>query len=333
MTVRIHTLHLLNFAKRRHSRPELSEIEVSTIACILNLRSRAPGFSKSLVAGRLTNGSEGQLFAYRYYLSAHLTRSVYICFLAYASTVAMGQSSGAQPVSQAQSTTATSGALPVYIEEFFLSEAVRSEENGELQLTLSSTAFRGRGSVMDGSSAGLDIEYGLTDRLQLGLEVPYGIQSRPTSEIPTSWSTADLSVLYQFIRGNHPFALSGALGVNAPLTARGNWSYEPELMIAKAFGTLQIHTSVIPELGGGDSSLEYNLAAVRPLSHHFFPTLEFNGRWNAGVNSFYVTPGIYKHLPNRLEMGLAMPMGMGRFSSPVGAVFKMTWEIGGDKDD
>lgn len=63
------------------------------------------------------------------------------------------------------------------------------------------------------------------------------------------------------------------------------------------------------------------------------PTLEFNGRRNAGVNSFYVTPGIYKHLPHRLEMGIAMPMGAGRYSSPVRAVFKMTWEIGGDKDD
>ncbi len=194
-------------------------------------------------------------------------------------------------------------------------------------------AFRGRGSSMDGKSAAIDVEYGLTDRLQLGLEAPYGIQSTPTSEIPVSWSTADLSLLYQFIRGNHPFALSGAMGVNAPLTSRGDLSYEPELLTAKAFGTLQIHTSVIPELGGGDTSLEYNAAAVRPFPHHWIPTLEFNGRRNAGVNSFYVTPGIYKRLPHRLEIGVALPTGIGRHSSPVGAVFKMTWEIGGDKDD
>jgi hypothetical protein len=32
-------------------------------------------------------------------------------------------------------------------------------------------------------------------------------------------------------------------------------------------------------------------------------------------------------------MGMAMPAGIGRASSPVGVVFKMTWEIGGDDDD
>lgn len=90
---------------------------------------------------------------------------------------------------------------------------------------------------------------------------------------------------------------------------------------------------MIPELGGNDTALEYNVAAVLPLTHHWIPTLEFNGRRNSDLNSSYVTPGIYKHLPHRLEMGVAVPMGMGRYSSPVDAVFNMTWEIGGDKDD
>jgi hypothetical protein len=278
-------------------------------------------------------GIEGQLIAYRYFLSEQGMRIVCICILSFGSKLVIGQAPGSQPGQPASSTATSNGPLPEYIEEFFLSEAVRSEERGELQLTVGGAAFQGRGSSMDGKSADLDIEYGVTDRLQLGLEAPYGINSTPTSEIPTRWSTADVSLLYQFIGGNHPFALSGAMGVNAPLTSRGNLSYEPELLIAKAFGKLQIHTSLIPQLGSNDRSLEYNAAAVRPVAHHFIPTLEFNGRRNVGVNSFYVTPGIYKHLPHRLEMGIAMPTGAGRFSSPVGAVFKLTWEIGGDKDD
>ncbi|MGD0157283.1 MAG: hypothetical protein ABSB50_14390 [Terracidiphilus sp.] len=245
----------------------------------------------------------------------------------------MGRISGQQPAPASQATTAANGPLPEYIEEFFLSEAVRSEERTELQLTVSGAAFRGRGGSMDGSSADFDIEYGLTNRLQLGFEVPYGIQSRLASETPVSWSTADISLLYQFIQGNHPFALSGAMGVNAPLSSRGDLSYEPELLIAKAFGTLQIHTSLIPELGGDDTSLDYNLAAVRPFNHRWIPTFEFNGRRNAGVNSFYFTPGIYRHLPHRFEMGLGVPVGAGEHSNPVGVIFKATWEIGGDKDD
>jgi hypothetical protein len=195
--------------------------------------------------------------------------------------------------------------LQEYIQEFFLSEAVRSQEHGEVQFTVNGTAFRDHGSAADGKSAGFDFEYGITRRLQLAMELPYGIQSTATSELPASWSTMSASLLYQSIRSNHPFALSAAAGVNLPLASRGETSFEPELLAAKAFGTLQIHASVIPELSEDERFLAYNVAAVRPFVHNLRPTLEFSGRRNAGVNSFYVTPGIYKHLPHRLEIGTA----------------------------
>jgi hypothetical protein len=262
----------------------------------------------------------------RYFVSMPWASILGICFLAGLKSAAMGQAPSVKPAPAAQNV------LPVYIEEFFLSEAVRSEEHGELQLTLDGMTSKGRGSTADGKSAGLDIEYGITRRLQFGMEMPYGIQSTASSELPVSWSTLNTSLLYQFIRGNHPFALSGAMGVNWPLTSRGSVSYEPEVLAAKGFGKLQIHASFIPELSDDDKSLAYNVAALRPFAHHLIPTLEFNGRRNSGVNSFYVTPGIYKHLPHRLEMGVAMPMGAGKASSPLGVVFKMTWEIGGDDD-
>jgi hypothetical protein len=245
----------------------------------------------------------------------------------------LGQGSSAKPAPGTQPATSAQNVLPVYIEEFFLSEAVRSEEHGELQFTVDGMASRGQGSAADGKSAGLDIEYGITRRLQFGMEMPYGVQSTATSEIPTSWSTLNPSLLYQFIRSNHPFALCAAMGVNLPLTSRGSLSFEPEVLAAKGFGTVQIHASFIPELGKGDTSLEYNVAALRPIAHHLIPTLEFNGRRNDEVNSYYVTPGIYKHLPHRLEAGVGVPVGAGPHSSPVGVIVKMTWEIGGDDDD
>jgi hypothetical protein len=240
---------------------------------------------------------------------------------------AMGQTQGAKPAPTSQNV------LPEYIEEFFLSEAVRSEEHGELQLTVDGMTSSGRGSPADGKSAGFDIEYGITRRLQLGIEAPYGIQSTASSDLPVSWSTLNASLLYQFIRSNHPFALCASLGVNLPLTSRGQASFEPELLLEKGVGKLQVHASFIPESGSGNTSLEYNVAAVRPWAHHLIPTLEFNGRRDSGVNSFYVTSGIYKHLPHRLEIGMGVPAGAGLHSSPVGVVVKMTWEIGGDEAD
>ena len=112
------------------------------------------------------------------------------------------------------------------------------------------------------------------------------------------------SVLYQFIRSSsHPFAICGALGFNFALTLPGSASFEPELLVAKGFGKWQIHGSYIPELGADETSFAYNVAAVRPFAHHLFPTLEFNGRRNDGVNSFYATPGIYKHFRTTWRLG------------------------------
>lgn len=202
-----------------------------------------------------------------------------------------------------------------------------------MQLTAQGMAFRDRMSAADGESAGLDFEYGLTRRLQFAMELPYGIQSTPTSELPAGWSAISASILYQFIRSNHPSALSAAFGVNLPVSSRAEISYEPELLAAKQFRTLQIHASLIPELSVHENSLAYNLAAVQPIADNLRPTLEFSGRRIAGVNSFYVTPGTYKHLPHRLEIGAGVPIGIGSHSSPVGIVVKMTWEFGGDDKD
>lgn len=224
-------------------------------------------------------------------------------------------------------------AMPEYIEDFFLSDAVRSENRGELQLTVDAMSSRNHRSAADGSSAGLDLEYGLTDRLQLSMELPYGIHSTATSEIPARWSAISTGVLYQFIRSSHPFALSAGAGADLPLNSRGEMGFEPELVMAKVFGRVQVHASFEPEFSKDDTSLNYNLAAVRPWPHSLYPTLEFNGRRDAMVNSFYVTPGLYRRLPHRLEFGLGMPVGAGQHSSPIGAVFKMTWEVGGDEDD
>jgi hypothetical protein len=224
-------------------------------------------------------------------------------------------------------------ALPVYIEEFFLSEAVRSEDRGELQFTVDGAASHGKGSPEDGSSAELDVEFGLTRRLQLGLELPYGVSATRTSALPVSWSSTNLNVIYQFIRSNHPFALSAGMGIDLPVTRRGETGFEPEVLAAKAFGKLQVHASLVPEFSEEERSLAYNLAALRPAAGNFIPTLEFNGRRTGGLNSYYVTPGIYKHLPHRFEAGVGVPIGAGRFSSPVGVVVKMTLEFGGDDDD
>lgn len=227
--------------------------------------------------------------------------------------------------SQGSSTAAqTKQPIPEYIQEFFLSEAVRNQDQGEFQLTFGTDS---RKSV--GSNLLLDLEYGLTDRLQLTSETAYGLSATPNAEIPAGWSTTGIGLQYQIIRSNSPFALAAGVSFGVPVKPRAGLEYEPELLAAKTFRVVQVHASLVAEVERGNPSFQYNLASVWIVSHRWFPTLEFNGRRLNGKNGFYITPGIYRHFPHRLEIGAGMPVGIGGVAGPIGIVGKVTWEFGG----
>jgi hypothetical protein len=78
-------------------------------------------------------------------------------------------------------------------------------------------------------------------------------------------------------------------------------------------------------------SFQYNVASVYPVRYCWFPTLEFNGRRLEGKDAFYLTPGLYRQLSHRLEIGI--PIGLGGVASRVGLVAKINWELGGDSED
>lgn len=218
---------------------------------------------------------------------------------------------------------ATRSPMSIWIEEFFRSEAVRSEERGELQTTLLAEGFRRSGSDVD-----LDFEYGVTGRLQLSVELPYGIRSATQSEVPSSWSTVSLGAQYQFIKSSHPFAFTTGLAASIPVSGRGEFASEPEVIAARQFGNTQVHASLLADLAKDSREYEYNLSSVMNLHSAWFPTVEWNGRrTDRGRNIFYVTPGIYHHFLHRVEAGIAISGG-----SHFGVVGKITWEAGGDKD-
>lgn len=215
--------------------------------------------------------------------------------------------------------------IPEYIQEFFLSEAVRNQDQGEFQFTLGSDKRRGLGSNLD-----LDIEYGLTDRIQISSETPYGFSAFANSETPLRWSTTSIGLNYQILRNNSPFALTAGMSFGIPVKTGAGTDFEPKLLAAKTFHRVQVHASLIGDVENGDSSLQYNLASIGLVSHRWFPTLEFNGRRLNNQNGFYTTPGLYRHLPHRTEIGVGIPVGISGVAGRVGFISKITWEFGGD---
>jgi hypothetical protein len=217
-------------------------------------------------------------------------------------------------------------ALPEYIQEFFLSEAVRSQAKGELQLTF---GVDSRQNI--GTSSSLKVEYGVTRRLQLGFELPYGMSEEESSERASRWSTANLGFQYQIIRSEFPFALSVGMAVGVPVSPGGEVEYQPTILAAKTFRRTQVHVSFVADVEEEKPSFQYNVASVYPIQRHWFPTLEFNGRHLHGDGAFYLTPGLYRRIEHRLEFGVGVPLGLGGAAGAAGIVGKISWEIGGEE--
>jgi hypothetical protein len=143
--------------------------------------------------------------------------------------------------------------LQEYIQEFFLSDAVRCQEKGEWQLT---AGVDSRQHI--GTSSVLRTEYGLTNRLQLSAEVPYGLNEEETLDTRSRWSTVSLGIDYQIIRSSTPFALSVGMSFGVPVRSLSEIEYEPTILMAKSFHKLQVHASFVADVEEEKPSIQYN---------------------------------------------------------------------------
>jgi len=215
--------------------------------------------------------------------------------------------------------------MPEYVQEFFMSEAVRCQEKGEFQLTFATNSLE-----RVGFTAEIQSEFGVTDRLQLSIEAPYGTKhTYDEPETLRKWGPMNVGILYAFISRDHPFAMSAGMMVEVPVTSTEGLGYEPTILVAKTFRKLQVHASVLSEIEEMKSSFEYNIASVYPLKRHWFPTFEVNGRRRDSKNTVYVTPGMYRDYRKRIEIGIGLAVGVAGPAAATGVIAKVNWEFGG----
>ncbi len=240
--------------------------------------------------------------------------------------IVLSLASGSAHVAAAAAVRNKPPIIDAYIEEFFLSEALRNEDPGELQLTIGTDSRQRLGSNVI-----LQMEYGLTARLQLSSETAYGVRASGNSEVPAGWSTTSIGLQYEIVRSESPFALSAGISVGVPVRSNAEVDFEPELLAAKTFRRVQIHAGFVSDVEKAKPSFQYNMASAFLVSQRWFPTAEFNGRRLNGKNAFYLTPGVYRHFDHRLEVGIGVPVGVGGVAGRVGIVGKITWEINRDQ--
>lgn len=194
-----------------------------------------------------------------------------------------------------------------FLQEFFRSETVFAQDRKEIQFTLIPQFTRTDNNHL---TIPLSVEYGITNRLQVEIEVPYLISSISKQQTLRGVGNTEVGLLYNVIRNNRIVSLS--VGVEKSLQTTGEKlrpyndepSWEAFTVIARQFGILQMHSNIAAEFSDDEASFHYGIATVFSIGR-CRPTFELNSQ-KEEERIFYFTPGLLLSLPSGIEFGVSV---------------------------
>lgn len=238
------------------------------------------------------------------------------------------------------------------LQEVFQNEVVYSQEKGEVQITtglnLNRNLRHGFGQIP------LSVEYGITDKWQVGLE--WNALTSSSIDGSKRFGTGDMSIsaMRSFMNvrdSNTHVAVGFELGVPSgdisKAMSEGLLEYEPFVVAARDFPELK-NLQVFAQVGVSFVRRirhEILIEDEEPAAHElnwgtgfFIPfgpgcfTTEFNwktNRWNNGgrYHERTLTPGVVVRLPYNHEIGFASPIGLGGDSTDPRFIIKFTREF------
>ncbi|HTN85387.1 MAG TPA: hypothetical protein VL242_16930 [Sorangium sp.] len=226
------------------------------------------------------------------------------------------------------------------IEELFLGELAFPQEALELQIA-SAPAWRRRGRLVR-FSIPLQLELGLTDRLQIGGELPLELV-RDDRGVAAGPGVLRAEALYSFL-DDRALGLTISAGIEAGFPAGSRelgapgYALEPFVSVHKSFGavhlclsasaevTLPVARSDATEIGPGVA-----LAAVLPAGD-LAPTVELAVELD-DATSLRFAPGVRWHPARGLELGAALSLGREGDAPELGLLLLVTKEIQLGDDD
>ncbi len=154
-----------------------------------------------------------------------------------------------------------------HAQDLVLVDTAFLQEVGTWQFTLSGAGLA-RSHATDVGLA-LDIEYGLTEWLQIEADVPYRYLKEDHEQSHSGLSDVSLGLLIGLIRADSPITLSAGFTITLP-TASGDLgddsvSIEPEILAAWDTGLVIIHSTLGFELASGEQALDYGIALEYPM--------------------------------------------------------------------
>jgi hypothetical protein len=244
--------------------------------------------------------------------------------------VALGLAAVSMPVHAAE-VSEVSKSSTEWIQELTLSNTAVPQEKGEFQLTATGSHFDFDGDGRQ-SKAAVEVEYGLFDRLQIGAELEYTWEKEDGESELDEFGDLEFEVLYNFV-ATHSFLLSASLGVAVPTGdsdgfGHGSVAYAPTLSAAYAAGSWQVFGIVGAELGSGDDSLTYGVAAARTFGD-WAGIIELAGETpeeDDDDSELYAVPALAWRPHGDWEFLAGVPIGLNDESANVGIVVKVVFE-------
>jgi len=238
-------------------------------------------------------------------------------------------------------------------EELFQTDMVYPEGKGECEFELAPTFQRAADG--DTLTIPLSVEYGLTSNWQAEVEWNAFVQHN-SADGPTTRGIGDLELgtQYSFLGiGGSLFHIAPRFSIELPLgdvnedLSEGFVEYNPAVIVARDFPQLH-NAQLFTEMGinlvqrvktPSDSDerepaadeLDWNAGFFVPFSHGAI-SMEFNwdnNQWNnhGDENQMYLTPGLIWKLPDDVEIGVGIPIGLNGDSDRFGIITHLIVEF------
>jgi hypothetical protein len=239
----------------------------------------------------------------------------------------------------------SAGELRQPLQELIRTEVVYPQEKGELQLTLLSSGAKGR----NGSTFAfpIEIEYGLTDAWQVGLEWGTYSRVRHKDALSSGRGSLALATKYSFMNINGS-DIHAALGLEAEFPGGlGEDGLKEEAREVEPFIALaadlpkgvqaffHVGRAFTPGASPDDAGDEagtnvtWNAGALRTFRRITLAgevsTHTNGGPW-AGGGERYITPSITFLLPIPWELGVGVPIGLNHRSGRFGFSIHLIYE-------
>jgi len=238
--------------------------------------------------------------------------------------------------------------MPVLPEELAITRSIDVQDEDEFQTSLSARHLRLPHERS--TTVRADLEYGVTDRLQAIVGLPYGLRDAAGGPSVNGLEDLELGLRYAVLDfRTRPLALDVGLTVDLPTGSHrkelgaGRVSLEPNFTLSQWLGHVNGQLSFSwrrSGIGGraeAEDEFEYDVALLYPW-REWFLTFEGAGETEESKTAYYAVPELVWKPRRHLELLVAVPVGLTGAAADYGVIAGITVEIerltgrGGDAD-